>query len=73
MTLDDMKSKVLELNRKEQLEFSVFLSQLLHPTTKEFDQHWLEVVNTRIENVKNGTGSTVPLQDVLENLEKWAG
>ena len=65
-----MKIKVLELNRKERLEFSIFLSELLHPTNEEFDQHWLEIVNASIENVKNGTSSTVPLQDVLDELEK---
>ncbi len=42
MLLDELKSKFLELNRKERLKLSIFLSELVHPTNEAFDQHWLE-------------------------------
>jgi hypothetical protein len=39
-------------------------------TDPEFDQYWIEVVKQRIENVKTGKSRTVPLQEVLDELER---
>jgi Putative addiction module component len=39
-------------------------------TDPEFDQYWIEVVKQRIENVKTGKSRTIPLQEVLDELER---
>jgi hypothetical protein len=70
MSLYGLKLKILELDRNEQLELSEFLVELLNPALEEFDRHWLEVVKTRIENVKTGKSKTIPLQEVIEELER---
>lgn len=48
----------------------VALEEAEIPTEPEFDQYWLEVVKQRIENVKTGKSRTVPLQEVLDELER---
>jgi Putative addiction module component len=40
------------------------------PNDPEFDQYWLEVVKQRIENLKTGKSKAVPLQEVLDELER---
>jgi hypothetical protein len=70
MSLYGLKLKILELDRNEQLELSEFLVELLNPALEEFDRYWLEVVKTRIENVKTGKSKTIPLQEVIEELER---
>jgi hypothetical protein len=40
------------------------------PSDPEFDQYWLEIVKQRIENIKTGKSKTVPLQEVLDELER---
>ena len=52
MSLAELQSKALELSREERLALAHFLEAVDYPTTEEFDRHWLEIVNQRIENVK---------------------
>ncbi len=48
----------------------VALEEAEIPSDPEFDQYWLEIVKQRIENVKTGKSKTVPLQEVLDELER---
>jgi hypothetical protein len=70
MSLTELQSKALELSREERIAFVHFLEAIDNPTSEEFDQQWLEVVNQRIENLKTGKSKTVPLQEVLDELER---
>ncbi len=70
MSLAELQSKALELSREERVALAHFLEEIEHPTTEEFDQHWLKIINQRIENVKTGKSKTVPLQEVLDELER---
>lgn len=70
MSLPEIQSLARELSHEERITLAHFLEELEHPTSDEFDQHWLEVVGKRIENVKTGKSKIVPLQEVLDELER---
>lgn len=70
MRLAELQSKALELNREERVALAHFLEEIEHPSTEEFDRHWFEVINQRIENIKSEKSKTVPFQEVLDELER---
>ena len=69
MSLSDLKEQTSQLSREEQIALRDFIDELTHPVDAAFDQHWLNVVNQRRENLRNKTTQTVSLEEVLRELE----
>jgi hypothetical protein len=69
MSLTDLKEQALQLTREEQIALRDFIDEIANPVDPAFDQRWLEIVNQRRENVRSGRSQTVPLEDVLRELD----
>jgi Putative addiction module component len=65
MSLMEWKEKLRELSYEEKLVLRNLLDEETHPIDPEVDQHWLEVVKQRRENIRSGKTKGVAFEDVM--------
>jgi hypothetical protein len=68
--LNEIIEEVKRLSPKERQVLRNLLDELNLPTDPEFDKQWLEVVKIRQAKVLSGQTQTVPLEDVLKELDR---
>ncbi|NJK44268.1 MAG: addiction module protein [Pleurocapsa sp. SU_196_0] len=69
MSLTEITRQAFQLTVEEQVALRNSLHENTHPIEPEFDQHWLEVVKQRRENVRSGKSRIVSLEEVMDELQ----
>lgn len=68
MNLVELKHQVLELSRADQLSLNAFLSEVTNPISPELDAQMLEIIATRLADLRSGKTKGIPLEEVLKEV-----